>query len=251
MLWSLSKMGLPQGLLPGPWLQETLWHFVEGTRGLRRLDAATPQDISNLLYALARLRFRPKAAWTRVMLMCMLPKLTAFNPQHLANTIWALSRLRVRPSQYWLLEFSTAVQSRLGGFSLIEARQVRDALALMTAAAVGSDSGRGEGSSHAGGLHQDDAGGIFDGPRMRRLQASMQAVIALEEARAAGWRGPAMEAAQALGLGLGWPPLLAAPPAVVGAAPARRGGVAAPTGEGSAAGGTRLTDLKRPTRPGA
>ena len=149
MLWSLSKMGLPQGLLPGPWLQETLWHFVEGTRGLRRLDAATPQDISNLLYALARLRFRPKAAWTRVMLMCMLPKLTAFNPQHLANTIWALSRLRVRPSQYWLLEFSTAVQSRLGGFSLIEARQVRDALALMTAAAVGSDSGRGEGSSHA------------------------------------------------------------------------------------------------------
>ena len=86
------------------------------------------QDISNLLYALAKLRFRPSDPWIEAMLRSVPPKLMSFSPQHLANTLWAIGRLGIKPGLPWMLTFESAVRSREGSLEPREARQIRDAL---------------------------------------------------------------------------------------------------------------------------
>ena len=86
------------------------------------------QDVSNLLYALAKLRFRPSDSWIEAMLRSVPPKLMSFSPQHLANTLWAIGRLGIKPGLPWMLTFESAVRSREGSLEPREARQIRDAL---------------------------------------------------------------------------------------------------------------------------
>jgi hypothetical protein len=86
-----------------------------------------PQDVANLLYALAKLRYRPGTKWTRLLLTCTAPQLTEgmFSPQHLANTLWALSRLQARPGKDWLLLYAAQAQEQIRMFNFKEAQQVR------------------------------------------------------------------------------------------------------------------------------
>ncbi len=103
----------------------TLRSFVEGPRGFRLLDQFNSQDLSNLMYALARMQFRPGPAWFKSLLLCSQSKLGTFSPQHLANILWAFGRLRLGPTLQWLLAYADEVEARLGSFNRTELLQVR------------------------------------------------------------------------------------------------------------------------------
>lgn len=57
-----------------------------------------------VLYSLAKLRHRPDALWAEAYFNYSLPHLPRFSPQNVSNVIWALGalRLEVPPNGPWL-----------------------------------------------------------------------------------------------------------------------------------------------------
>lgn len=66
---------------------------------------APPQDMSNLLYAFARLGHKPPAAWLAAFLAAAAAQLPLFNEQNASNTIWALAKLSAPPPADWTAAF--------------------------------------------------------------------------------------------------------------------------------------------------
>lgn len=95
-----------------------------------RLDHAQPQDMSLLLYSLARLGQKPPSlSWYRDLLMAAASKLPAFSPQNLANLVWAMSELQLPPDLGWMLCWMRAVRRRsLQAFNVAELNQLRQGL---------------------------------------------------------------------------------------------------------------------------
>jgi hypothetical protein len=73
-----------------------------------------PQDLSNILWALAVLNITPDEAWLAWFQQQLLRQLPACNQQVLANTIWALARLACSPSDAFLQSFLQQCRQQLG-----------------------------------------------------------------------------------------------------------------------------------------
>lgn len=74
-----------------------------------QLASATPADLSEMVWALARLRFcPPDDAWVTRLSAAISNQLQGFSVQGLAAVIWGYTRLGVRPDRLWLLRFRAA-----------------------------------------------------------------------------------------------------------------------------------------------
>lgn len=114
----------------------------------------TSQELSNVLYALARFGYRPEDSVLEQLLACAAqqysstlttlaksssntgnqPGLSSSPPvqaQELANTLWALSQLGVQPSEGWLALFWATTERQLSTFNGKDLAQVVYCLAKM------------------------------------------------------------------------------------------------------------------------
>lgn len=74
------------------------------------------QDLANTIWALAKLRVKPNAAWMESFLAASGAALCVSTPQELTNTIWALARLKV-VTPAWLAAFDAASLAAMEGFT--------------------------------------------------------------------------------------------------------------------------------------
>ena len=77
-------------------------------RALIKSSTFKPQEVANLMWALAALNCKPDAALTDAMLTRALFTMKGFAPQHLANLAWAIATLGIIPST----EFFEALSMR-------------------------------------------------------------------------------------------------------------------------------------------
>ncbi len=101
------------------------------------------QELSNVLWALARWRHRPSDAVLELLLgrvraLCLRAPSSSstdtealVKPQELANVLWALSALRVQPSRGWLDDVWGACAARIGAFNAKDLSQLVYALAKL------------------------------------------------------------------------------------------------------------------------
>lgn len=69
------------------------------------LAIAAPADLSDMVWALARLRFTPSDAWLAALTAAITGAIQGFSPQGLAAVIWGYTRLGLKPDRLWLLRF--------------------------------------------------------------------------------------------------------------------------------------------------
>lgn len=73
-----------------------------------QLGSLQPTDLSDALWALARLRYTPAEPWTQNLKAAISNALPGFSAQGLAMVIWGFSRLGLRPERQWLLRFKAS-----------------------------------------------------------------------------------------------------------------------------------------------
>jgi hypothetical protein len=66
-----------------------------------------PSDLTDTVWALARLRYTPPQPWTQTLTAAITQALPGFSAQGLAMVIWGFSRLGLRPERQWLLRFKS------------------------------------------------------------------------------------------------------------------------------------------------
>jgi len=81
--WAIGKMGMA----PPPGILDRIADQLTEDKG-RRLDAATPQELSNLALGLARTSYSGVPLWSAIVSKAP-AKLEQFNPQELSNLAWA------------------------------------------------------------------------------------------------------------------------------------------------------------------
>ena len=65
-----------------------------------RLDICTPQNLTNIIWAVAMLGYTPEREWMAVYYDAIDARSSRFGPQDVANTLWAYGRLRFEGQQY-------------------------------------------------------------------------------------------------------------------------------------------------------
>ncbi|KXZ45968.1 hypothetical protein GPECTOR_49g552 [Gonium pectorale] len=96
-LWSIASLEcrhMPHGFLAA---------FLQISR--QRLGTFGPQAISNTVWAMARLRFRPPPDWLDALCEASAPQLPAFSAQALSNMACALAHMEHLPSELWCSSF--------------------------------------------------------------------------------------------------------------------------------------------------
>lgn len=138
--------------------------------GYCRLDHAQPQDMSLMMYALAKLgQLPPSFSWYRKLLMASASKLPAFSPQNLANMVWAMAELQLPPDLGWMLCWARAVRQRaLPAFNWVELSQMKQGMK-----ALGLQQQRGTGTC-APPSRRPEAGAARPAAPARGLAASTQ-----------------------------------------------------------------------------
>jgi hypothetical protein len=69
------------------------------------IGPVSPSDLSDVVWALARLRFSPDESWMTHLTAAVNHHLQGFSLQGLAVVIWGYTRLGFRPDRLWLLRF--------------------------------------------------------------------------------------------------------------------------------------------------
>jgi hypothetical protein len=73
-----------------------------------QLSTMQPSDLTDTVWALARLRYTPPKPWTQTLTSAITTSLPGFSAQGLAMVIWGFTRLGLRPERQWLLRFKSA-----------------------------------------------------------------------------------------------------------------------------------------------
>jgi hypothetical protein len=98
----------------------------------------SPSDLSDVVWALARLRFSPDESWMTHLTTAINRQLQGFSLQGLAVVIWGYTRLGFRPDRLWLLRFRAmagpAGQEGSGGGSSSSSSSSGEQLAQFVAA---------------------------------------------------------------------------------------------------------------------
>lgn len=69
------------------------------------MQGISHQDLSDAIWALARLRYTPPEQWTEALGLAINTKLPEFEAQSLAIVIWGFSSLGQKPNRKWLITF--------------------------------------------------------------------------------------------------------------------------------------------------
>jgi hypothetical protein len=75
----------------------------------RRLPQSSPQDLSNSLWALAKLRVQPPQDWLQDWVAASAGLLGQFSGQAIGNAVWGLVKLGHRPGEAWVQRCLTAM----------------------------------------------------------------------------------------------------------------------------------------------
>jgi hypothetical protein len=109
-LWALATLRLtPGGYCP------QLLDAVE-TYSLHRLPDFPEQELSNLVWALARLQYRPGPGWVSQLYDTVGRLLPELRPQALSTVLYGMSQMGLRPDARWLEVVLPYVRSRLRWF---------------------------------------------------------------------------------------------------------------------------------------
>jgi hypothetical protein len=98
-VWALAR------LEKGSVLDQQRLHSMVGELMLQlqqRLAECSPQDLSNSLWALAKLRVQPPKDWLQDWVAASADRLDSFSGQAVANAVWALVKLSHRPAEAWV-----------------------------------------------------------------------------------------------------------------------------------------------------
>lgn len=105
-----------------------LFSFVTSPQVQMRLQQFSGEQLADLVTALARLRFRPRASWLADFENASQSKLVLASAGGLASTVWALAEMRHQPQVSWLYSFVLAAYGRLDSFDAGQLGVVFDAL---------------------------------------------------------------------------------------------------------------------------
>ncbi len=78
----------------------------------------SPQASSNLLWALAKLKLRPRGAILKRLCAAVQHQLPRFSARDLVHTLWSLQRLRFLPDPEWMMELQMAMEAKMGQFDV-------------------------------------------------------------------------------------------------------------------------------------
>ncbi|GIL51827.1 hypothetical protein Vafri_7734 [Volvox africanus] len=109
--------------------QEWVRHLYDAIA--RLLPELRPQALSTVLYGLAQMGQRPEAEWLDAILPYVRARLRWFPPQSLALTIHALAVMGCRPTDSWLASFHAQLDDYRGQLDMRVRSKVREAYRLM------------------------------------------------------------------------------------------------------------------------
>ncbi|GLI69671.1 hypothetical protein VaNZ11_014349 [Volvox africanus] len=109
--------------------QEWVRHLYDAIA--RLLPELRPQALSTVLYGLAQMGQRPEAEWLDAILPYVRARLRWFPPQSLALTIHALAVMGCRPPDSWLASFHAQLDDYRGQLDMRVRNKVREAYRLM------------------------------------------------------------------------------------------------------------------------
>ncbi|GIL42408.1 hypothetical protein Vafri_389 [Volvox africanus] len=109
--------------------QEWVRHLYDAIA--RLLPELRPQALSTVLYGLAQMGQRPEAEWLDAILPYVRARLRWFPPQSLALTIHALAVMGCRPPDSWLASFHAQLDDYRGQLDMRVRSKVREAYRLM------------------------------------------------------------------------------------------------------------------------
>jgi hypothetical protein len=105
-VWALARLH-KSSLLPQQELHATVCELMQQLQ--RRLPHCSPQDLSNSLWALAKLRVQPPQDWLQDWVAASAGMLGQFSGQAIGNAVWGLVKLGHRPGEAWVQRCLTAM----------------------------------------------------------------------------------------------------------------------------------------------
>ncbi|KAG2494130.1 hypothetical protein HYH03_007768 [Edaphochlamys debaryana] len=137
-----ARLASPQSLTLSAWaavqlrsgaaLGPSWWSALEGAVGALA-GRLQPQDISHVVWAMARGGHRPPRSWLHAITCEAHGCMRGFRAQELSNLLWGLVQLRFRPAQAWVTAAATAAQGKLQDFKAFELAVLLWALAGLEA----------------------------------------------------------------------------------------------------------------------
>ncbi|KAI8473276.1 MAG: hypothetical protein J3K34DRAFT_519119 [Monoraphidium minutum] len=165
--------------------------------------ALSRQQAVQLLWALAELGHRPPAPLITALLGRLRPRLAGLSASELTNVAWALARLRFRPERGWLRDYFEATRAALapqppgGGAGSAGAAAGGD-----NGSGGGDEGGGGEersGSGGGGGGGGGDGGGAARGMDAHQVATLLASLAALRAAPPPAWHSALRAALRRLG----------------------------------------------------
>ncbi|KAG2436936.1 hypothetical protein HXX76_006455 [Chlamydomonas incerta] len=131
------------------------------------LPELQPQALSTLLYSLAQMGAAPEQAWLAAAAGCAAEALPGFAPQSMALTVYALAVLGYRPQDSWLQTFHSQLEAQRGGVDTRVRDKVREAYRIMAFRPAGAGGAGAAGAEPHGarGSSSGGAGGAASGTR--------------------------------------------------------------------------------------
>ena len=103
--WACSKLGVTPAWL-SQWVKLTTC----------KMEAMTPQELSNSLYVLGGFGFQPDDAWLRAFYSAS-RNMSAFNAQDRANNLYSLALLKEATDAFWMGAFWSASKDKMAKFT--------------------------------------------------------------------------------------------------------------------------------------
>jgi hypothetical protein len=83
-----------------------------------KVDSMNPHQLSTFLWALGRMRYQPSLDVLKTLLSCMQQRMGGLGPSEFTNISWALGRLQYRPSKAWLTTFYSSSRPLLASSNI-------------------------------------------------------------------------------------------------------------------------------------
>lgn len=88
------------------------------SRSQAALPTFKPIELSNTIWAVAKVSHQPDPAWLDMFMAASLDQLKHFAPTQLANVVWSLALLRCAPSKEWMAAALDELQPRLSALNM-------------------------------------------------------------------------------------------------------------------------------------
>eukprot|EP00877_Chromochloris_zofingiensis_P014482 jgi/Chrzof1/9288/UNPLg00255.t1 len=122
------KPAAPAAPADGCGLLTTAWLEAYCQAAVLHLPHMAPQALSNMLWALGRLRYHPGSSFMAAAMQEVARQLPSWSARDMANALWAVARLQHWPGQQWLKAFMVQWESKLAYSNKADSTQVNWAL---------------------------------------------------------------------------------------------------------------------------